>query len=76
MFELLEAEKNTAMTLTENFAMLPASSVSGYYFSHPDSQYFGIGRIGRDQVEDYARRRGVSVDQAEKWLSPILIYDR
>ncbi|MCH8834881.1 MAG: methionine synthase [Proteobacteria bacterium] len=76
LFELLEAEKNTAMTLTENFAMLPASSVSGYYFSHPDSQYFGIGRIGRDQVEDYARRRGVSVDQAEKWLSPILIYDR
>ncbi|MFB3135028.1 MAG: vitamin B12 dependent-methionine synthase activation domain-containing protein, partial [Rhodospirillales bacterium] len=76
LFELLEAEKNTAMTLTENFAMLPASSVSGYYFSHPDSQYFGIGRIGRDQVEDYARRRGVSVDQAERWLSPILIYDR
>ena len=76
LFELLEAEKNTAMTLTENFAMLPASSVSGYYFSHPDSRYFGIGRIGRDQVEDYARRRGVSVDQAEKWLSPVLIYDR
>ena len=76
LFDLLEAEKNTAMTLTENFAMLPASSVSGYYFSHPDSQYFGIGRIGRDQVEDYARRRGVSVDQAERWLSPILIYDR
>ncbi|MFQ5619594.1 MAG: methionine synthase [Rhodospirillales bacterium] len=76
LFELLEAEKHAAMTLTENFAMLPAASVSGYYFSHPDSQYFGIGRIGRDQVEDYARRKGVSVDQAERWLSPILIYDR
>ncbi len=55
--------------------MWPASSVSGYYFAHPQAQYFGVGKIGRDQVADYARRRGVSMEQAERWLSPNLGYD-
>jgi 5-methyltetrahydrofolate--homocysteine methyltransferase len=73
---LLDAEKNAGIKLTESFAMLPGASVSGYYFSHPESQYFGLGRIGRDQVADYAERRGVSVEQAERWLSPNLAYDR
>lgn len=76
LFELLDATTNAGITLTESFAMLPGASVSGYYFSHPDSQYFGLGRIGRDQVEDYAKRRGVSVEQAERWLAPNLGYDR
>ena len=60
------------VTLTENFAMLPTSAVSGFYFGHRDSQYFGVARIGRDQLEDYAQRRGVSVEQAERWLRPNL----
>jgi 5-methyltetrahydrofolate--homocysteine methyltransferase len=76
LFELLDATKNAGITLTESFAMQPGASVSGYYFSHPDSQYFGIGRISRDQVEDYAERRGVSLAQAERWLAPNLAYDR
>ena len=54
--------------------MMPASSVSGYYFSHPDAKYFGVGRIGRDQVEDYAKRRGISLTEAERWLAPNLGY--
>ena len=60
--------------LTESFAMIPTSAVSGYYFAHPDAEYFGVARIGKDQVEDYAKRRGVSIDQAEKWLRPNLGY--
>jgi 5-methyltetrahydrofolate--homocysteine methyltransferase len=76
LFRLLDAEKNAGIKLTESFAMLPGASVSGYYFSHPESQCFGLGRIGRDQVADYAERRGVSVEQAERWLSPNLAYDR
>jgi len=60
------------VTLTENFAMLPTSAVSGFYFGHRDSQYFGVARIGRDQLEDYSARRGVSVEQAERWLRPNL----
>jgi 5-methyltetrahydrofolate--homocysteine methyltransferase len=56
--------------------MTPASSVSGWYFSHPQSRYFGVGRIGRDQVEDYARRTGMSVPEAERWLAPNLGYER
>ena len=60
------------VTLTENFAMLPTSAVSGFYFGHRDSQYFGVARIGRDQLEEYAARRGVSVEQAERWLRPNL----
>jgi 5-methyltetrahydrofolate--homocysteine methyltransferase len=76
LFQLLDAEDNAGIKLTESFAMLPGASVSGFYFSHPESQYFGIGKIGRDQVADYAARRGVSVQQAERWLSPSLGYDR
>jgi 5-methyltetrahydrofolate--homocysteine methyltransferase len=60
------------VTLTENNAMLPTSAVSGFYFAHRDSQYFGVARIGRDQVEEYAERRGVAVEQAERWLRPNL----
>jgi 5-methyltetrahydrofolate--homocysteine methyltransferase len=73
IFELLEAEK-IGIKLTESFAMYPASSVSGYYFSHPQSRYFGLGRIGRDQVEDYAKRKGMAFGEAEKWLNPVLGY--
>ncbi len=75
LFDLLNAEKSTGIRLTENFAMYPASSVSGFYFSHPQSQYFGIGKINRDQVEDYAKRKGMAVAEVEKWLSPNLSYD-
>ena len=60
--------------MTESFAMKPASSVSGLYFSHPDSAYFGIGKINRDQVVDYANRKGVTIEQVEKWLGPNLSY--
>jgi 5-methyltetrahydrofolate--homocysteine methyltransferase len=74
LFDLLEAEKHTGVRLTESFAMWPASSVSGYYLAHPDSSYFAVGRIGKDQVEDYARRKGMSVQVIEKWLSPNLYY--
>jgi 5-methyltetrahydrofolate--homocysteine methyltransferase len=63
------------MIITESFAMYPAASVSGWYFSHPESRYFGIGRVGRDQVEDYAKRKRMSLAEAEKWLSPVLGYD-
>jgi 5-methyltetrahydrofolate--homocysteine methyltransferase len=73
IFELLEAEK-LGIKLTESFAMYPASSVSGYYFSHPQSRYFGLGKIDKDQVEDYAKRKGMSIAEAEKWLSPVLGY--
>ena len=64
------------MTLTESYAMHPAASVSGFYFSHPESHYFAVGKIGRDQVEDYARRKGMPVADAERWLAPYLAYDR
>ena len=72
LFNLLKATAATGISLTESFAMLPAASVSGYYFAHPDAQYFGTGKIGRDQVEDYARRKKMGIKEAEKWLSPIL----
>lgn len=74
LFELLEVEKHTGITLTDSFAMYPTSSVSGFYFGHPESKYFGLGKIGEDQVEDYAKRKGVSKQQAERWLSPNLAY--
>jgi 5-methyltetrahydrofolate--homocysteine methyltransferase len=61
--------------LTESFAMLPAASVAGWYFAHPQAQYFGVGRIGRDQVADYAGRKAVSVEEVERWLKPSLGYD-
>ena len=75
LFRLLDAEAVTGIKLTESCAMWPASSVSGLYFSHPDSFYFGVGRIERDQVEDYAARKGWTVEEAERWLAPILNYD-
>jgi 5-methyltetrahydrofolate--homocysteine methyltransferase len=75
LFELLEVRHRTGMQLTESFAMTPPSSVSGLYFAHPDAAYFGVGRIDRDQVEDYARRKGWDIATAERWLSPILSYD-
>ncbi len=74
LFTLLNAEKNAGIKLTDNFAMMPAASVSGYYFSHPDAKYFGVGRVGKDQVEDYAKRRGITLAEAERWLAPNLGY--
>eukprot|EP00913_Durusdinium_trenchii_P005234 g4880.t1 len=73
LFRLLEAERRTGITLTESCAMWPGSSVSGLYFSHPDSYYFGVGRVEKDQVEDYAARKGMSVDETERWLAPASI---
>jgi 5-methyltetrahydrofolate--homocysteine methyltransferase len=75
LFDLLDAEERAGIRLTESFAMWPGSSVSGLYLAHPQSHYFGLGRIERDQVEDYARRKGMAVDEAERWLSPVLNYD-
>ena len=75
LFDLLGAEAATGIALTESCAMTPASSVSGWYFNHPDSKYFGVGKLGRDQVDDYARRKGWPVSEAEKWLGPYLDYD-
>ena len=75
LFRLLDAEANAGVTLTESFAMYPAASVSGYYFSHPRSQYFVVGRVSREQVADYAKRKGVSLQQAERWLASNLDYD-
>ena len=74
LWELLDAEKNTGIRLTESFAMWPASSVSGLYFSHPQSKYFAVGKIDRDQVADYAARKGMPVPTVEKWLGPYLNY--
>jgi 5-methyltetrahydrofolate--homocysteine methyltransferase len=74
IFSLLDAEKKTGIKLTESMAMYPAASVSGLYFSHPESKYFNVGKIGKDQVLDYHRRKGMSVEEIEKWLSPILNY--
>ncbi len=74
LFALLDAEQATGIRLTESFAMWPAAAVSGFYLSHPEAQYFGVGKIGRDQVEDYAARKGISVESAEKWLAPNLGY--
>ncbi|WP_157220272.1 methionine synthase [Flavisphingomonas formosensis] len=72
LFDLLGAGEATGITLTESFAMLPTAAVSGFYFGHPESEYFGVARVGRDQLEDYARRRGVDLDTAERWLRPNL----
>jgi 5-methyltetrahydrofolate--homocysteine methyltransferase len=63
------------VSLTESLAMMPASSVSGLYFAHPESKYFAVGKIQRDQVEDYAKRKGMAVAEVEKWLSPNLAYE-
>jgi 5-methyltetrahydrofolate--homocysteine methyltransferase len=72
LFDLLHASENTGITLTESLAMFPASSVCGWYFSHPQSQYFGIGKITPDQFEDYTKRKGMSKDEMERWLRPVL----
>ena len=75
MFDLLSAEQAAGITLTESFAMLPAAAVSGFYFAHPDAKYFAVGKIGKDQVEDYARRKDMDVQIVERWLSPNLTYE-
>jgi len=72
LFSLLDASKYTGIQLTESLAMYPAASVCGWYFSHPQSQYFGIGKIQQDQLEDYASRKGMSIEEATRWLRPIL----
>ena len=74
LFNLLDAEKNTGIILTESMAMFPTAAVSGLYFAHPQSHYFGIGKIKRGQVEDYAKRKGMSIEDAERWLGPNLAY--
>jgi 5-methyltetrahydrofolate--homocysteine methyltransferase len=74
LFTLLGAGR-AGLTLSEHYAMMPAASVSGLYFSHPDARYFTVGRIGRDQIEDYARRKGVPTEDAERWLRPNLAYE-
>ena len=74
LFDLLQVEEKTGIKLTENYAMYPGSSISGLYFSHPDSSYFGVGRINKDQVKDYAKRKSMSIEECEKWLGSILNY--
>jgi 5-methyltetrahydrofolate--homocysteine methyltransferase len=74
LWRLLDAEARIGATLTESFAMDPASSVSGWFFAHPDARYFGLGPLARDQVVDYARRKGMSVPELERWLAPSLGY--
>ena len=76
LFRVLEADKRAGITLTDGMAMWPASSVSGFYFSHSDSQYFGVGKITKDQVEDYAKRKKIPLEEAERWLAPNLAYQR
>ncbi|MGD2139012.1 MAG: methionine synthase [Burkholderiales bacterium] len=75
LFELLNASANAGINLTESYAMLPAAAVSGFYFSHPEARYFAVAKIDRDQIEDYARRRNVAVDEVERWLAPNLSYE-
>lgn len=74
LWQLLQPEQ-LGITLTESFAMYPAASVSGWYFAHPEAKYFGLGQIGKDQIVDYARRKGMSVAETERWLAPVLNYD-
>jgi 5-methyltetrahydrofolate--homocysteine methyltransferase len=75
LWRLLDAEKNTGIELTDSFAMYPAASVSGWYLAHPEAKYFQVGKIGRDQAEDYARRTGLSLATVERWLAANLGYD-
>jgi 5-methyltetrahydrofolate--homocysteine methyltransferase len=72
LFSLLNVTENIGITLTESLAMYPASSVCGWYFAHPQSKYFGIGKIDTDQLHDYAQRKGMSIEEAEKWLRPVM----
>jgi 5-methyltetrahydrofolate--homocysteine methyltransferase len=75
LFALLDAERATGITLTEHYAMHPAASVCGLYFAHPESRYFAVDRLTRDQVEDYARRKRMDVTEIERWLAPNLGYE-
>jgi len=75
LFDLLDATKQTGIELTESFAMFPAAAVSGWYFAHPQARYFNVGKLKRDQVEDYAQRKGVAVEVIERWLAASLAYD-
>ncbi len=75
LWEILKPEQNAGIIITESFAMFPTAAVSGWYFSHPDSKYFGLGQISKDQVEDYAERKGMGLEEAERWLAPVLNYD-
>jgi 5-methyltetrahydrofolate--homocysteine methyltransferase len=74
IWKLLDVEKNTGIVLTESLAMVPTAAVSGLYFSHPDAHYFGLGKINQEQVADYAKRKGIMLEEAEKWLGPVLSY--
>ncbi|MNY74384.1 Methionine synthase [compost metagenome] len=74
MFELLDAEAKIGLRLTESYAMYPTAAVSGFYFAHPQSRYFGLGKITKDQVEDYAVRKNMPLEEIERWLSPNLAY--
>jgi 5-methyltetrahydrofolate--homocysteine methyltransferase len=74
LFDLLSAEKNTGIELTESLAMWPGASVSGLYFAHPEAKYFGVGKVDRDQVLDYHQRKGLSLEEVERWLGPYLNY--
>ncbi|MGB5625573.1 MAG: vitamin B12 dependent-methionine synthase activation domain-containing protein, partial [Woeseiaceae bacterium] len=75
LWQLLDVEASIGLKLTESYAMYPTAAVSGFYFAHPDAKYFAVGKIGRDQVESYAKRQGISVTDAEKWLAPNLGYE-
>jgi 5-methyltetrahydrofolate--homocysteine methyltransferase len=74
LWQLIDAEKNTGISLTDSYAMMPASSVSGFYYAHPDSSYFAVGKINHDQVQDYSQRKGMSLAETERWLAPNLGY--
>ena len=76
IWSLMDVQKNAGIELTESFAMWPGAAVSGFYYAHPDSHYFGVGKVERDQVADYAARKGWSIEETERWLSPVLNYDR
>ncbi len=75
IWHLLDVERNTGIRLTESFAMYPTAAVSGFYFSHPEARYFAVGKIDLDQVQNYAARRGISLEEAQRWLAPNLGYD-
>ena len=74
LFDLLQAPVNAGITITESYAMMPTAAVSGFYFSHPQSKYFAVGKINKDQAEDYAKRKGMTVEEAERWLAPVINY--
>jgi 5-methyltetrahydrofolate--homocysteine methyltransferase len=75
LWELLDVERNAGIVLTESYAMLPTAAISGWYFAHPGAHYFAVGKLGRDQVEDYARRKGWRMSEAERWLAANLGYE-